>query len=194
MKLVGVIIPFLILSANVRAQNLIVEEGVGIGRLKLGQSLEEVINVLGFQGELKSYDDYLAEELFNEDPEIALECAIGFDYYIKFEHLITLPVSYVFFKDNSISQIKISSFPEYFFAIARDTRTKNGLNFWSQGSEITEIYGSPDLQVNYDNFILDSYFYFDRGITFNLREDNYRSAHIYSKLNSDIVDKFTNEF
>lgn len=183
-----------LISLSASGQNVIVEEGVGVGQLKLGQSFEEVVDVLGFGGDLKSYDDYLAEELFNEDPEIALECAIGFEYYIKYEHLITLPVSHVFFRDNEITQIKVSSFPAYYFAIAKDTKTKSGLVFWEQGDKVTYIYGSPDLKVNYDNVILDSYFYFDRGITFNLREDNYRSAHIYSKLEPQLIDKFRNEF
>ena len=175
-------------------QELIIDEGVGIGDLKIGQSFEEVVNILGFSGDLKTYDDYLAEELFNEDPEIALECVIGFEYYVKYEHLLTLPVSYVFFKDNAISQIKVSSFPEYYFAIAKDTKTKNGLDFWSETNHVTDLYGSPDLKVNYDSFILDSYFYFEDGITFNLREGNYRSAHIYPKLDATTAKKFSEEF
>lgn len=175
-------------------QNLVIDEGEGIGQLKLGQSFEEVVNILGFNGDLKTFDDYLAEELFNEDPEIALECVIGFEYYVKYEHLLTLPVSYVFFKDNEISQIKVSSFPEYYFAIAKDTKTKSGLNFWSESNNVIDIYGSPDLKVNYDSFILDSYFYFDDGITLNLRDGNYRSAHIYPKLDASTIEKFSEEF
>ena len=136
----------------------------------------------------------IAEELFQEDPEVALECAIGFEYYVKYEHLLTLPVSYVFFKDNVITQIKVSSFPEYYFAIAQDTRTSSGLDFWSEGNSVTGIYGDPDLKVNYESFILDAYFYFDKGITFNLRDDNFRSAHIYSKLDQEAVQKFKSEF
>lgn len=194
MKSVSFIIIFIYLSLPLIGQNLIIEEGVGVGPLKLGQSFEEVVNVLGFGGDLKSYDDYLAEELFNEDPEIALECVIGFDYYVKYEHLLTLPVSYVFFRDNIITQIKVSSFPEYYFAIAKNTKTKNGLDFWSEGNNVEDIYGTPDLKVNYDNFILDSYFYFEDGITLNLREDNYRSAHIYSRLDPGIAEKFSKEF
>lgn len=175
-------------------KNLLIEEGVGIGKLKLGQSFEEVVSILGFGGELKTYEDYLAEELFNEDPEIALECAIGFDYYIKYEHLLTIPVSYIFFKDNAINQIKVSSFPAYYFSIAKDTKTKSGLNFWDEDNSVVQIYGTPDLKVNYPGFILDSYFYFEEGITVNMRENNYRSAHIYYSMNTELIDKFRKEF
>lgn len=194
MRFLSFLIFFFIGSFSIKGQSVIVEEGVGIGQLKLGQSFEEVANVLGFGGDLKTYDDYLAEELFNEEPDIALECVIGFEYYVKYEHLLTIPVSYVFFKDNVITQIKISSFPAYYFAIARDTKTAGGLNFWSASNNITDAYGAPDLKVNYDSFILDSYFYFNKGITFNLREDNYRSAHIYTKVDAQTVEKFRKEF
>jgi len=194
MRVFSIFFLFLITSIYVNGQSVVLEEGIGVGQLKLGQSLDELVNVLGFGGDLKSYDDYLAEELFNEDPESALECAIGFEYYIKYEHLLTLPVSYVFFKDNLITQIKVSSFPAYYFAIAKDTKTKSGLDFWSESKDILNVYGAPDLKVNYDNFILDSYFYFDQGITLNIREDNYRSAHIYSKLDSETIEKFKTEF
>ena len=175
-------------------QDVIIEEGAGVGPLRLGQSYQEVIDILGFGGELKTYDDYLAEELFNDDPEIALECAIGFDYYVKYEHLLTIPVSYVFFKENVITQIKVSSFPEYYYAVAKATKTGSGLTFWAETENVIDIYGTPDLKVNYDNFILDSYFYFADGITLNLRENNYRSAHIYSRLAPEMVEKFSGEF
>ena len=157
-------------------------------------SYDAVMDILGFEGQLKTYDDYLAEELFNDDPEIALECAIGFDYYVKYEHLLTLPVSYVFFKDNIITQIKVSSFPEYYYAIAKATKTGSGLDFWAETENVLDVYGTPDLKVNYDSFILDSYFYFKEGITLNLRENNYRSAHIYVGLPPDVAEKFSGVF
>ena len=184
----------LMLSFGICNAQITIEEGVGVGPLKLGQSFEEVVSVLGFDGDLKTYDDYLAEELFTEDPEIALECALGFDYYVKYEHLLKLPVSYIFFKDNVITQIKVSSFPAYFFAMARDTKTKTGLEFWSPSNQMVDLYGSPDLKVTYDYLILDSYFYFDKGITLSVREDSYRTAHIYASPDAGLVQKFSAVF
>jgi len=190
--LLTILLAFSILT--VKGQELIIDEGVGIGNLKLGQSFEEVVHILGFSGDLKTYDDYLAEELFFEDPENALECIIGFDYYVKHQHLLTIPVSYVYFKDNVINQIKVSSFPEYFFSIARDTKTKSGLDFWASKREVEQLYGTPDLAVNYDSFILNAYFYFNKGITINMREDNYRTAHIYHAPPQDLLNEFINQF
>jgi len=194
MKNIYLISAFLLSFSSLIAQELVIEEGVGVGPLKLGQSFEEVVHILGFNGDLKTYDDYLAEELFFEDPENSLECAIGFDYYVKYEHLLTIPVSYIYFKDNVITQIKVSSFPEYYFAIASDTHTKEGLAFWEEQQKVESIYGTPDLTVNYDSFILESLFYFDRGITFNFREDNYRTAHIYQTSTRQVFDDFKDQF
>lgn len=191
----GILTVILFLSIiTLKGQELIIEEGVGVGDLKIGQSFEEVAHVLGFSGNLKTYDDYVAEELFFVNPENTLECIIGFDYYVKYEHLLTLPVSYVFFKDNVINQIKVSSFPEYYFPIARDTKTRSGLDFWASSRKIEELYGTPDLKVNYDSFILDAYFYFNKGITFNMREDNYRTAHIYNVPAENLLSEFKNQF
>lgn len=175
-------------------QDVIIQEGGGIGSLKIGQTFEEVVNILGFGGDLKTYDDYLAEELFNEDEKMALECVIGFEYYVKYEHLLTLPVSYVFFNENILTQIKVSSFPQYYFSIAKDTKTKKGIDFWTEQSELIRIYGQPDLEVNYENFILDTYFYFEDGIALSLRDDNYRQAHIFAKPTQEVIKNFSSTF
>jgi hypothetical protein len=185
---------FLFVSYYSHGQQLIIEEGMGVGPLKLGQSFEEVVNILGFSGDLKTYEDYLAEELFFVEPDRVLECVIGFDYYVKYEHLLTLPVSYVFFKDNVINQIKLSSFPEYYFSIARNTKTSRGLEFWTESNQLQQIYGLPDLQVNYDSFILRASFYFDEGITFFLRDDHFRTAHVYIKQSQNLYNKFKSQF
>jgi hypothetical protein len=178
----------------IHGQQIIIGEGSGVGALKIGQSFEEAVKILGFTGDLKTYDDYLAEELFNEDPEIAFECVLGFDYYIKYTHLLTIPVSYVFFKDNELTQIMVSSFPEYYFAIARDSRTKKGLDFWAESKAVKEIYGTPELEVDYDGMILDAYFYFDQGITIDLRDNSYRMAHIYRIPDKSLIKKFADRF
>jgi hypothetical protein len=194
MRVFYLVVFMLFSSYLVQGQHIIIEEGKGVGTLKLGQSFEEVVNILGFGGDLKTYDDYLAEELFNEDPEIALECVLGFEYYVKYTHLLILPVSYVFFKNNAVSQIMVSSFPEYYFSIAKDSKTKKGLEFWAENNRVINVYGNPDLKVNYEGFILNAYFYFDQGITIDLRENNFRAAHIYARPEQALVKKFVSEF
>lgn len=176
------------------SQKIVLEEGNGIGLLRLGQSFEQVANVLGFSGKLKSYQDYLAEELFMEDPDEQLECVIGFDFYVKYQHLLTLPVSYIFFKDNMINQIKVTSFPEYFFAIAKEVRTTEGVAFWAGATQVAQVYGTPDLKVEYKDFMLNAFFYFGSGITFYMRDGEFRTAHIYKVQPEALATTFKNRF
>lgn len=175
------------------AQKIIITEGDGVGLLKIGQPVNELVNILGFKGTLKTYDDYVAEELFTEDPATSLECIIGFDYYIKYQHLITLPVSYIFIKNNMVTQIKLTSFPEYFFGISRATTTSNGLPFWANEGEMMKLYGKPDATRNYESFILETSVYFEKGIAFSFRDSNYRVAHIFKKPTADQIRKFNGQ-
>ncbi|NJN25591.1 MAG: hypothetical protein HC819_06330 [Cyclobacteriaceae bacterium] len=194
MRYIHLLIPMLLVPAMLQGQHVTIEEGKAVGALRLGQSFEEVVSILGFGGDLKTYDEYLAEELFSEDPDKALECVLGFEYFIKYEHLLTLPVSYVYFKDNKICQIKVSSFPEYYFNIAKDSRTSRGLDFWAQNQQIVSLYGNPDFQAEYEDFILNTSFYFDEGIAFDLRDKMFRIAHIFEKPSANVVSKFTSAF
>ena len=175
------------------AQKIIITEGDGVGLLKIGQSVNEAVDILGFKGTLKSYDDYLAEELFTEDPAQSLECVLGFDYYIKYQHLTTVPVSYIFIKNNVVSQIKLTSFPEYFFAISRSTTTSNGLPFWASKDDMIKLYGKPDATRDYESFILETSVYFEKGIAFSFRDSNYRIAHIFKKPTADQIKKFNSQ-
>ncbi len=165
--------------------------GKGVGALRIGQSFEEMRAVLGFKGEIKTYDDYLDEVLFTENPDDVLECNIGFDYYIKFEHLLTLPVSYVYFRNNKINQMRVTSLPAYYRAIAEDMKTAEGLPFWADGNKVREIYGAPDYVREYHDFMFKAWFYFKKGIVLNFREGNYRAAHIFEPPSEDLIKKFT---
>lgn len=188
MKKLGLIWMMAVIAAPVFAQQI--TSGRGIEALKLGQTYEEVVEVLGFKGKLKTYDNYLAEELFNMNPEEALECALGFDYYVRYEYLLTLPVSYAFFKDNRLVQMMISSIPQYYHALARDVETEKGLKFWSGAAAVEQLYGPPAMQKQYPDFILNTMFYPDNGIAMQVRDDLYRSVHIFQLPSSDVVAEF----
>lgn len=164
--------------------------GRGIEALKLGQTYEEVVEVLGFKGTLRTYDEYVAEELFNMDPEDALECVIGFDYYVRYAHLLTLPVSYVFFREGRLVQIMVSSIPEYYHAMARKVETNQGLRFWSESQDVEKIYGRPEMQKKYPDYMLNTMFYLDEGIAMDIREDLYRSVHIFELPSTPLTGKF----
>ncbi len=188
MKKLGLIWMMAVISMPAFAQKI--TSGRGIEALKLGQTYEEVVEVLAFKGKLKTYDDYLAEELFNMDPDEALECVIGFDYYVRYEYLLTLPVSYAFFKDNRLVQIMVSSIPQYYHALARDIKTEKGLKFWSEAAAVEQLYGPPAMQKQYPDFILNTMFYLENGIAMQVRDDLYRSVHIFQMPESDVAARF----
>jgi hypothetical protein len=188
MKKLGLICILTVIFTPVFSQKI--TSGRGIEALKLGQTYEEVVEVLGFKGKLKTYDEYLAEELFSTDPKDALECAIGFDYYVRYEYLLTLPISYAFFKDNRLVQIMVSSIPQYYHALARDVQTEKGLRFWSEAARVEQLYGPPAVQKQYPDFILNTMFYLDNGIAMQVRDDLYRSVHIFEMPSQDIAEQF----
>ena len=47
---------------SAHSQNIV--PGEGVGPFKIGQSYEEMRFILGFKGEIKTFDDYLNEVLF----------------------------------------------------------------------------------------------------------------------------------
>jgi hypothetical protein len=167
--------------------------GRSIEALRLGQTYEEVVEVLGFRGELKTYEEYVAEELFNMDPNSALECVLGFDYYVRYAHLLTLPVSCVFFKDGRLVQIMVSSIPEYYHALARKVETNQGLKFWTESGEVEKIYGKPAMQQKYPDYMLNTMFYLEEGIAMSIREDLYRSVHIFELPSTPLSGKFLSQ-
>ena len=184
------IVLLFLFSACTTARAQVIMPGKGVGALRIGQSYEEMRTILGFKGELKTYEDYIDEVLFTEDPDKVLECRIGFDYYIKFEHLLTIPVSYVYFKDNKINQIRVTSLPGYYRAIAEDIKTPKGLSFWSGEPAVHKLYGDPDFIREYKDFMFEAWFYFGKGIAFNFREGRYRAAHIFKPPSGELIREF----
>jgi hypothetical protein len=178
------------LGASAQVQLL---PGEGIGPLKIGQSYEEVVSILGFKGKLKTYSDYVAEVLFSENPSDFLECRIGFDYYVRYEHLLTLPVSYVFYEDDKINQIMVSSLPAYYRDLARDVQTPQGLAFWSTDEAIRRQYGAESLLRDYPGFMTTEMFYFSKGLGLQLRNREFRNAHIFKPPDAELQRSFARQ-
>ncbi len=162
-------------------KNIQLLPGLGFNEIKIGDNLESVQQKIGF-GKKKSYNVYLADELFDRDPKEALECLIGFDHYIKYEYLLTLPIQYIFFKDDKVVQIKTTSFPEYYHSICEDVTIGNNIRYWQNTSEMKSVMGNEDLYVEEDYLILDTYHYFTKGVTFSAREKQIRNVHIYKPV------------
>jgi hypothetical protein len=175
---------------SLSAQTQIVP-GQGIGPLLIGQSYEEVVALLGFEGKLKTFSDYVSEVLFSESPDNYLECRIGFDYYVRYEHLLTLPVSYVFYKEDKINQIMVSSLPAYYRDLSRDIKTAQGSAFWGTAEDIRRSYGVESVIRDFPAFMYSAMFYFSRGISFHMHSGEYRTAHIFQPPGADLMQSFS---
>jgi hypothetical protein len=66
-------------------------------------------------------------------------------------------------------------------------KTSEGLSFWASASDIDKIYGRAAFTTQYDLFMLESLFYFDRGITFDSRGEHVRSVHLYKPSDATVV-------
>jgi len=182
-------------SFSTFGQDLPLKPGSGFENLKIGDSFESVRETLGF-GKKKTYEKYLADELFDREPGEALECLIGFDYYMKIEYLVTLPILYVYFKDDKVIQIKSTSFPEYYNPICEDVVIGDDLKFWSGVDKMHAVLGKEDVFINEDYLILETFGYLSKGIAFSAREKQIRMIHVFRPVTgsekSKIIDELQN--
>lgn len=160
------------------AQSFEIKPGKGFEHLKVGDSFEQVQATVGF-GKLKTYKHYLAEELFDRSPEQAVECMLGFDHYIKFEHLIPIPVFYIFFKDNKVCQILVSSFPDYYRPLCEDVVINENVKFWDNKKQLKQFMGTANFIDEDEYRILETHIYLDHGVAFSFRDEALRTAHIF---------------
>lgn len=111
--------------------------GEGIMDVKIGADWDEVEWELGFKGKkIDKIDTGSALDL------IARETGIDFDFVVSYQHIMWLPVSDLFFKDDKICMIQLSSYPEYYQMLCVDIGTTEGLNFWDDIERVKDIYGS----------------------------------------------------
>lgn len=125
---------FFLISVNSYAQFLI--PGEGIMDVKIGADWDEIEWELGFRGEKVDFSDSREEIKM-----IAQKADIEFDFMIKFNHLMWLPVSELLFKDGKVCMVQLSSYPEYNQMMSADIGTLEGLNFWDGTNEIEQVYG-----------------------------------------------------
>lgn len=170
MKIVisSLVIFFLSISQNY-AQFLIPAQG--LMDVKIGADWDEIEWELGFRGEKIDNTDTPQELSL-----IAREAGIDFDFVVCYQHIMWLPVSDLFFKDDKVCMIQISSYPEYYQMLCADIGTTEGLNFWDGIEIVKEIYGD-DVESK-DNG--KSYFVFrEKGLGVELLENEVRAMFIF---------------
>lgn len=149
----------------------IISPGKGIEDVKIGSTPDEIVWALGFKG-LKLTKEGVAEVLKVQ----AEMLGIDFDYVYNYQHIMALPVSTVYFKDDKAVIIVISSYPEYNEVLCLGIKTSEGLNFWDGESEMKKLYGK-----NYESKSSDFQFYFyrDKGLSVSVDGKDIRTMSIF---------------
>lgn len=162
-----IIFSFGILSTN--AQFLI--PGEGIMDAKIGADWDEIEWELGFKGFKIDKADVPQNLDF-----IAKKAGVDYDFVISYQHIMWLPVSELFFKDDRVCLVQLSSYPDYYKMLCVDIGTVEGLNFWENPERVREIYGDVQGLKNDEN----SYFiYAKKGIGVEISENEVRTMFIF---------------
>lgn len=143
----------------------------GIVDVRLGIDWDEVEWELGFRGERieKSHASTTLDLL-------AKAAGIDYDFVVSYQHLMWLPVSDLFFKDDKICMIQLSSYPEYNKMICADIGTVEGLNFWDNKEKVKEIYGNfKEVENEGKSYLI----YNEKGIGVEILDNEVRTMLIF---------------
>ena len=145
--------------------------GEGIMDVKLGADWDQVEWELGFKGERYEKNNVRPELQFLADA-----AKIDFDFVVSYQHIMWLPISELFFKNDSICMIQLTSYPEYNQMLCLDIGTMEGLNFWDDSEKVTEIYGKLEqLEKDGKSFFV----YKEEGLAVELFNDEVRTMLIF---------------
>ena len=149
----------------------IIIPGEGLMDVKIGADWDEIEWELGFKGKKL--------EKGEEDPDLSFisdVSAVDFDFVVSYQHIMWLPVSALFFKDNKVCMIQLSSYPEYYTMLCVDIGTVEGLNFWDNQSHTKELYGNQQtMEHGGKSYIM----YKQHGLGVELFEGEIRSMLIF---------------
>ena len=126
---------------------------------------------LGFKGEMIS-----SESSDKGANHIANSLDMSYDFLVTYQHLMWLPISELYFKENKLCMIRLSSYPEYNQMICGDLGTMEGLSFWDDPEKVVSIYGSIDSQSNSDKTY---YIYSEKGLAVEMTDNEVRAMFIF---------------
>ena len=145
--------------------------GEGIMDVKLGIDWDEVAWELGFKG-MKLEKANAQEGL----TIIAEQANVDFDFAVRYQHIMWLPVTDLFFKDGKLCMLQLSSYPEYNQMLCADIGTVEGLNFWDSSAQVQQVYGEgEEVEKNGKSY----YVFPSKGIALEMLNDEVRTMVIF---------------
>jgi len=170
MRIINIFLILLFLCVSSSHGQFIIP-GEGLMDVKLGLDWDEIEWELGFKGKkIERINAITSLKLLAEQSEI------DFDFIVSYQHIMWLPVSDLFFKDNKVCMIQISSYPEYYKMLCMDIGTVEGLNFWDEEVRVQEIYGNSKALKNDEK----AYYAFnEKGLGVEILDNEVRTMVIF---------------
>ncbi len=165
------------ISAWAYAQSNIMNRG--FDDLVLGITESQVENITGFSGTALTADEYYNQEVPGRKKENLPESRTGFDKCTLFNFIMPIPVTRVFYKDNKVVMIEVSSYPDFTRPICLDSKTAQGLKFWDSKETMEKIYGKTYRKDSSQDGKTDYYYYDTKGIGFALANNEVRIIYFY---------------
>ena len=169
-KLFGTLLFSLLFLPSIYAQ-IIIEPGKGINNLKIGSTPDEVVWEMAFKG-IKLTKAGVPEVLKIQADMLSMD----FDYVYNYQHIMAIPVSTVYFKNDKVVMIVVSSYPEYNEVLCLGVKTKEGLNFWDDEHAMKRIYGKKHETYQSD---FDFHYYPELGLSVSIDDKQIRTMTIF---------------
>ena len=145
--------------------------GEGIMDVKIGADWDEVEWELGFKGERVEKNSVEKEKIF-----LTEKTGVDFDFMVRYQHLMWLPVTDLYFKDDKVNMIVLSSYPEYYKMLCADIGTVEGLNFWDNPERVKELYKHAE---NVENGEKTYILVLEKGLGVQIFENEVRTMFIF---------------
>ena len=161
----------IVIFAAVSFAQVIIEPGKGIKDLHIGDTPDEVVWALAFKG-IKLTKAGVPEVLKIQADMLSID----FDYVYNYQNIMAIPISTVYFKNDKVVMIVVSSYPEYNEVLCLGVKTKEGLNFWDEEHDMKHIYGRKHLTFTSD---FEFHYYPDLGLSVSIDDKQIRTMTIF---------------
>jgi hypothetical protein len=157
---------FLLLASTAKTQliDVTITPGIGIGKLKLGMSEKQVLQILGgeptwagYKTTMQSYKESTADNSFAIDSMLIY--VQGFDTMAKYENgTANTPIMNLFFYAHRLNYIALSSYVVE-KNIAKKVKLNNGIKFYDKLNAVKNKMKTKSLAVRFGTMTADLVYY-----------------------------------
>jgi len=175
-----------------------INAGRSIGNLYIGLDKKRVLSVMGSKGLERDFEE--EREIFANfgyKPEAHAQFIIGFDSVWQYQESdeINLPIFKIYFKQDKIVYIIISSYGSKFFDYERCKRiiTEKGLGFGDKIEKMQTLYGTEFVRHQFGQYDGD-FIYGEEGISFVFDAGELRVIYLFESDNPETISKFKENY